>query len=79
MQFEQTYDRWKDKLQQLHTDSTHNVLELADRRDAWHRKLTGEDVIIGVLNTGILTKNTRFPGQSHTSGYCFAEAGINGT
>lgn len=44
---------YPDELLQPHTNSTPNFLNLTDGGDSWSRGYVGEDVIIGVIDSGI--------------------------
>lgn len=45
---------WKDEIQYLHTDTSPKYLGISDRSDgAWSEGFTGEDVVIGVIDSGI--------------------------
>lgn len=52
---------WKDRLDQLHTDSTHDFLNLTERRGgAWRRGIVGEDVVVGIIDSGIYPEHPSF-------------------
>ncbi|GAA6138873.1 hypothetical protein NBRC116583_26200 [Arenicella sp. 4NH20-0111] len=51
----------KDTMLQMQTDSTREFMKLTKRRDgAWRNGITGEDVIIAVLDSGIHPENPSF-------------------
>lgn len=51
----------KDTMLQMQTDSTRKFMKLTKRRDgAWRNGITGEDVIVAVLDSGIHPENPSF-------------------
>lgn len=51
---------YKDELLQLHTNSTPQFLGLTERGQAWSKGWTGEDVVVGILDTGINPEHPSF-------------------
>lgn len=51
---------WKDEVRQIETDTTPNFLGLNGRKGPWRQGLTGEDVIIGVIDTGVWPEHPSF-------------------
>lgn len=44
---------WEDELLKPHTNSTPDFLGLSDKHSPWFYRLTGEDVVVGIIDTGI--------------------------
>lgn len=51
---------WKDEIRQLQTDSSPTYIGLTEGGQAWSKGLTGEDVVIGVIDTGIWPEHPSF-------------------
>jgi len=51
---------FKDELMQLQTDTSPNFLGLTERGQAWARGWTGENVVVGVLDSGINPEHPSF-------------------
>lgn len=51
---------WEDEIRQLTTDTTFNYLGLNRRNEVWGAGLTGEGVVIGVLDSGIWPEHPSF-------------------
>jgi subtilisin family serine protease len=54
----------RDELHQLHTDTSPDFLGLTDPRGAWASRLTGEGVVVGVVDTGIWPEHPSFADDS---------------
>ncbi|HEU5114126.1 MAG TPA: S8 family serine peptidase, partial [Acidimicrobiia bacterium] len=50
----------RDELRQLHTDTSPDFLGLTDGGGAWDSGITGEGVVIGVIDTGIWPEHPSF-------------------
>jgi subtilisin family serine protease len=50
----------RDELHQLHTDASPDFLGLTDTGGAWDTGLTGEGVVVGVIDTGIWPEHPSF-------------------
>ena len=60
---------FEDKLLQPQTDTTPQFLDLTGRRGPWREGWTGEDVIIGVIDTGIWPEHPSFADvRTHKNG-----------
>lgn len=60
---------WQDELMQPTTDTTPSFLGLDGKRGVWNREgLLGEDVIVGVIDTGIWPEHPSFAGEECRSG-----------
>jgi len=44
---------WKDEIRQLHTNTSPAYIGLTEGGEAWSNGLTGEDVVIGIIDSGV--------------------------
>ena len=51
---------WRDELLQPHTDNSPSYLGLTGPQGPWRKGLTGEDVVIGVIDTGVWPEHPSF-------------------
>lgn len=51
---------WKDEIRQLQTDTSPTYIGLTESGQAWSKGLTGEDVVIGAIDTGIWPEHPSF-------------------
>ncbi len=51
---------WKDEIRQLQTDGSPNYIGITEGGEAWSKGRTGEDVIIGVIDTGVWPEHPSF-------------------
>jgi len=49
----QVQNVWKDELMQLDTDNSPNYINITEGGEAWSKGYTGENVIIGVVDSGV--------------------------
>lgn len=62
---------WRDEIRQLTTDSTPDYLGLTGENGVWNLQGKGEDVIVGILDTGAWPEHPSFSDQldfSHATG-----------
>lgn len=53
-------DVWKDELRQLDTNTSPAYIALTEGGEAWSKGLTGEDVVIGIVDSGIWPEHPSF-------------------
>lgn len=51
---------WRDEIHQLQTDGSPNYIGLTEGGEAWSKGLTGENVVIGSIDTGIWPEHPSF-------------------
>jgi subtilisin family serine protease len=51
---------WKDEIRQIHTDGSPDYINLTEGGEAWSNGATGEDIVIGVVDTGIWPEHPSF-------------------
>jgi len=51
---------WKDEIRKLQTDGSMNYIGLTEGGEAWSKGLTGENVVIGSIDTGIWPEHPSF-------------------
>lgn len=51
---------WKDELRQLQTDSSPTYIGLTEGGEAWSKGLVGEDVVVGIIDSGIWPEHPSF-------------------
>ncbi len=51
---------WKDEIRKLQTDTSPTYIGLTEGGQAWSKGLTGEDVVIGIVDTGIWPEHPSF-------------------
>jgi subtilisin family serine protease len=51
---------WKDEIQQLQTDTSPTYIGLTEGGEAWSKGLVGEDVVIGIIDSGIWPEHPSF-------------------
>jgi len=51
---------WEDEILQLHTDNSPTYIGLTEGGDAWSKGYVGEDVVIGVVDTGVWPEHPSF-------------------
>ena len=51
---------WKDEIRQLHTNTSPAYIGLTEGGEAWSNGLTGEDVVIGIIDSGVWPEHPSF-------------------
>lgn len=51
---------WKDEIRQLQTDTSPNYIALTEGGEAWSNGYTGEDIVIGIVDSGIWPEHPSF-------------------
>ena len=51
---------WKDEIRKLQTDSSPTYIGVTESGQAWSKGLTGEDVVIGIIDTGVWPEHPSF-------------------
>jgi subtilisin family serine protease len=51
---------WKDELRQIQTDASPTYIGITEGGQAWSKGLTGEDVVIGIVDTGVWPEHPSF-------------------
>lgn len=51
---------WRDEIRQLQTNNSPNYINITEGGEAWSNGLTGEDVVIGVIDTGVWPEHPSF-------------------
>jgi len=51
---------WKDEIRQLQTDGSPDYIGLTEAGEAWSKGRTGENVVIGVIDTGVWPEHPSF-------------------
>ena len=51
---------WRDEIRQIQTDQSPTYIGLTENGQAWSQGVTGEDVVIGVIDTGIWPEHPSF-------------------
>ncbi len=51
---------WQDEIQQLQTDNSPNYIGLTEGGEAWSKGYAGEDVVIGIVDTGVWPEHPSF-------------------
>jgi len=51
---------WKDELRKLQTDTSPTYIGLTEAGQAWSKGLTGENVVIGIVDTGVWPEHPSF-------------------